>query len=196
MNVVDNQATYIDSFIDEGLAQQMLDTLIQDLAWQQPSIWIAGKNRPIPRLQSWQASSPIDYTYSGKTFSAEPFHPLVESLRLRIEEITQKHFNSVLCNLYRNGSDSVSWHADDEPELGENPVIASYSIGAERHFNIRPKTTSTEGDRKLAHKILLKHNSLLIMKSGFQSTWEHQLPKTQRKVGPRINLTFRLTHCI
>ncbi|MFN8326319.1 MAG: alpha-ketoglutarate-dependent dioxygenase AlkB [Flavobacteriaceae bacterium] len=90
-------------------------------------------------------------------------------------------------NYYRDGNDSNGWHADNEKELGKNPIIASISFGAKRVFQMKHNTNK---DQKF--KIELEHGSLLIMKGTTQHFWKHQIPKSTKKVGPRINLTFRI----
>ncbi|MGG7036933.1 MAG: alpha-ketoglutarate-dependent dioxygenase AlkB family protein [Flavobacterium sp.] len=108
-------------------------------------------------------------------------------IKNEIEELTGEHFTTVLLNLYRDGKDSNGWHADDEKELGRNPVIASVSFGAERSFHLQHNLLK---DQKL--KITLEHGSLLLMKGSTQHFWKHQVPKTSKRVGARINLTFRI----
>lgn len=112
--------------------------------------------------------------------------PGVRLLRERLRFQLGVDFNSVLANLYRDGSDAMGWHADDEPELGEAPVIASVSLGATRRFLLRAR----EGGERLA--LDLPHGSLLVMAGGTQAAYRHALTRTRRDVGPRVNLTFRL----
>ncbi|MCT4630466.1 alpha-ketoglutarate-dependent dioxygenase AlkB, partial [Winogradskyella sp.] len=83
-------------------------------------------------------------------------------------------------------NDSNGWHADNEKELGKNPVIASVSFGEERPFHFKHRTLKNE-----RHKLNLSHGSLLIMKGEMQYYWLHQIAKTKKKIQPRINLTFR-----
>jgi alkylated DNA repair dioxygenase AlkB len=104
-----------------------------------------------------------------------------------VEQATAHRFNSVLLNLYRNGRDSMGWHADDEPELGPAPAIASVSLGALRRFRLRPRAGLVHAPLSLD----LPHGSLLLMRGPTQQHWQHALPKTARPVGPRLNLTFR-----
>lgn len=162
--------------------QALKDTI----AWRQDSITIHGTPRPIPRLQAWYGESHCRYSYSGLELAPIPLFSELEQLKTIAEELSTSRFNCVLCNLYRDGNDSVAWHADDEPELGRNPTIASYSFGASRRFLIKPK----QGKQK-AKAIVLPDNSLLIMSGAMQHHWIHQLPKTKQPVGARINLTFR-----
>ena len=95
-------------------------------------------------------------------------------------------FNGVLLNLYRDGRDGMGWHADDEPELGPEPVIASVSLGAERRFRLKHRRLP---EARL--DIVLPHGSLLVMAGATQRHWVHALPKAAAPVGARINLTFR-----
>ncbi|MEO8011625.1 MAG: alpha-ketoglutarate-dependent dioxygenase AlkB, partial [Dokdonella sp.] len=105
------------------------------------------------------------------------------------DELAQRlgiRFNGVLANRYRDGQDSMGWHSDDERELGEQPLIASLSFGAVRRFRLRHKNS---GAKPIA--IELESGSLLVMAGATQQNYRHDLPKTARAVGERINLTFR-----
>lgn len=182
---------YIPGFLDIQLADTTLKTLLAELPWQQPTIRIAGKQIPIPRKQAWLGDRAFDYTYSGQRFTAQKWHPAIVEIKQRIEtqmteQVKAPEFNSALCNLYRDGQDSVSWHSDDEPELGPKPIIASYSLGQTRRFLFRDIK-----DPAHKYQILLNHNDLLVMGQDMQSKWQHQLPKTKLPMLPRINLTFR-----
>jgi len=174
-------------FLDDDVAAAILLQLQQELTWQQPCLVIAGKSVLIPRLQVWMGDKASRYTYSGKTFDAEPWHPKIAALKTLVEQQAGFQFNSALCNLYRDGQDSVAWHADDETELGNSPCVASFSLGEARTFQLKRK--DKQGSLK---KIELTHNSLLIMKPGVQEHWLHRVPKTQQAKGARINITFRL----
>ena len=116
-----------------------------------------------------------------------PFTPVLNSIKETIEKATKMTFSSCLLNLYRDGQDSNGWHADDEKELGKNPEIASVSFGAERLFHLKHKKIKT-----LKHKLSLQNGSLLVMKGETQHQWLHQISKTKKPIGKRINLTFRL----
>jgi alkylated DNA repair dioxygenase AlkB len=113
-------------------------------------------------------------------------HALLE-IKEQVEKVALVKFTSCLLNYYRDGKDSNGWHSDDEKELGKNPVIASVSLGAPRMFHFRNKK-----DKTLKHKLPLEHGSLLLMQGTTQHYWQHQLPKTAKNVGGRINLTFRV----
>lgn len=169
--------------VDE--ASRLLGGLIEQIPWRQDELWIAGKHRPVPRLQCWMGDA--GYGYSGLRLQREPWHPLVLTIKQRVEDLTQYRFNSVLLNFYRDGQDSVAWHADDEAELGKRPVIASVSLGAVRPFELRPKP----GQDGSKCRITLTNGSLLLMGDTLQQHWLHQLPKVKDLKQPRINLTFR-----
>jgi alkylated DNA repair dioxygenase AlkB len=138
-------------------------------------------------LTAWYGDSTAAYTYSGLTLEPLPWTTLLASLRARVEALTEATFNSVLLNYYRDNRDAMGMHADDEPELGERPVIASLSLGATRTLVFRHKTR-----RDLAPvKIPLPSGSLLLMQGSTQSHWKHGINRSTRACGPRINLTFR-----
>ena len=111
----------------------------------------------------------------------------LSEIKKKVETIAQVEFTTCLLNLYRNGQDSNGWHADDEKELGKNPIIASVSLGANRVFKFRDKKATSN-----VLKLLLEHGSLLLMRGATQHNWQHQLPKTSKIAGSRINLTFRV----
>ncbi len=180
--------TVHESFLPQTLADHMLETLMSELNWSQPKLRMHGRWVPVPRMQVWMGDEASSYTYSNQVFKPEPWHPSVKSLKNTITRELGQSFNSVLCNLYRDGQDSVAWHADDEPELNPDAVIASYSLGATRSFQLKPKHDKSSGIR---HRYFLPHNSLLVMTSDIQQAWLHQVPKTKKVDHPRINLTFR-----
>ena len=173
--------------VDSAEATQMFETLIANILWQQEHLRIAGKLRAIPRLQCWMGDRTSEYGYSGVRLTPCPWHETVKVIHDRVADLSGTTFNSVLINYYRNGQDSVAWHADDESELGESPVIASVSLGAERIFELKQKHQTPAKKYKLP----LRHASLLIMGGTMQQHWLHQLPKVQGLKEARINLTFR-----
>ena len=116
----------------------------------------------------------------------EPFTSTLLDIKTKVESFSKEKFNTLLINLYRDGNDSNGWHADNEKELGINPVIASVSFGEERPFHFKHRSLKNE-----RHKLNLEHGSLLLMKGEMQHYWLHQIAKTKRLIQPRINLTFR-----
>jgi alkylated DNA repair dioxygenase AlkB len=168
-------------------AAQLFDQLRRDVQWQQEEIVIFGQRRQVPRLVAWHGDAGASYVYSGTDHRPEPWTPVLARIRDRVQALTGAPFNAVLLNLYRDGRDGMGWHADDEPELGRDPVIASLSLGATRRFCLRHRRRK---DLKL--DLPLPHGSLLCMSGATQHHWVHALPKTRLPVAERINLTFRL----
>jgi alkylated DNA repair dioxygenase AlkB len=167
-------------------AANLFDSLRAGIHWRQEEIVIFGQRRLVPRLIAWHGDPGASYRYSGTDHDPEPWTPALERVRARVCELSGTDFNAVLLNLYRDGRDGMGWHADDEPELGRNPVIASVSLGTPRRFCLRHRRRK---DLKL--DLELPHGSLLVMAGPMQHHWVHALPKTRRPVGERINLTFR-----
>ena len=185
----DGQVILYEHFFDIKESERFLKILTDEIEWKQEYIKFYGKSIPIPRLTAWYGDK--SYTYSGITMNSKAWHPLLLDIKTKIESVYDRAFNSVLLNYYRDGKDSVSWHADDEPELGENPIISSVSFGGKRKFSLKHKNPEHPNHKQLIN-IDLTHGSLLLMTGEFQSFWLHQIPKTKKQVDPRINLTFRL----
>ncbi len=160
--------------------------LTDEIAWRQESIHMFGRLVKLPRLTAWYGDKGTTYTYSGITSVPHPWTESLKDLKARVERACAASFNSVLLNLYRDEKDSVSWHSDDEPELGASPTIASVSLGETRRFELKHKQNSV--DRV---KLNLTNGSLLTMRGTTQSEWLHQVPKEKFACKPRINLTFR-----
>lgn len=168
-------------------AKQLFAELRRDIVWRQEQIKLYDQVHAIPRLTAWYGEPNKSYTYSGIKSEPLPWIPALLQIRERIERVSNIRFNSVLLNLYRDGSDSVAWHADDEPELGRNPVIGSVSLGQARAFQMKHKFDKTE-----KRSIELNSGSYLLMKGATQHNWLHQIAKSQRPLGQRINLTYRV----
>jgi alkylated DNA repair dioxygenase AlkB len=164
-----------------------LQQLQESIDWRQDSLWIAGRKVAVPRLQCWMGDHDSRYGYSGMRLLPSPWNNSVLAIRDRIERLGGSKFNSVLLNYYRSGQDSVAWHADDEPELGPAPIIASVSFGAERRFQLKHKHQESPA----RFQLMLRNGSVLIMGNTLQNNWMHQLPKIKGLESPRINLTFR-----
>lgn len=178
---------YCESFFTEDEATSFFNELRQQTPWRSDTITVFGKTYDQPRLTALYATNEKPYSYSGIQMKPLAFTPIISSLAHKIYEITGIQFTTCLLNLYRNGQDSNGWHSDDEKELGKNPPIASLSFGATRKFKLRKKD-----DHQQKLDIDLKNGSLLLMLGETQHTWQHQIPKTKKEVGERINLTFRI----
>lgn len=155
--------------------------------WKHEKIHLFGQWLLQPRLTAWYGDEGTDYIYSGLTNTPLPWNKTLLDLKQQVEELSDASFNSVLLNYYRDGQDSMGWHQDNEPVLGKKPVIASISLGDPRRFQLRHKI-----DKSLAKvECDLGNGSVLIMSGQTQKYWQHQVPKTKKIVGERINLTFR-----
>jgi len=174
-------------FFNRAEADDYLSELIEAAQWSQDTIQIYGKQHLVPRLSAWYADGGKSYQYSGLELRGLPLLPVLKKIKQEVEKVSAVTFNSILANRYRNGSDSVGWHADDEPELGPEPIIASVSFGDERSFQLKHKT-----DKNLKQSFILPHGSLLIMRGSTQEKWLHQIPKSTKLLQERINLTFRV----
>ena len=182
----DGESWYLARAFEPALADLLLRQLTEQVAWRQEEIVLFGRRHLVPRLVAWHGDPDASYEYSGVLHAPEAWIAPLAMLRERVEALTRHRFNSVLLNRYRNGRDGMGWHADDEPELGPDPVIASVSLGATRRFRLRHRRRA---DTRL--DIDLEHGSLLLMAGTTQHHWLHAVPKTRRPVGERINLTFR-----
>lgn len=170
-------------------AETLYDQLYQDIPWESHQVRVFNKWYDQPRLTAVYADAQVNYGYSGLKMNSQGWTDSLLQIKTDVEEVTGKRYNLCLCNLYRDGNDSNGWHADDEKVLGTNPVIASVSLGATRRFKLKHKQDPTQ---KL--DLDLESGSLLYMAGETQHTYKHQIPKTARKVEPRINLTFRYVH--
>lgn len=159
------------------------------ISWQQHSIRLFGKQINEPRLSAWVGDPQCSYCYSQQMRLPMPWTEPLNALRKRLNSELGTHFNSVLANLYRNGSDSMGWHSDNEQELLKNAMIASLSFGSERRFLIREKNSRTK-----VGEWALGNGTLLIMAKKTQQYYEHSIARTKKMVGERINLTFRQIH--
>ena len=162
---------------------EVLARLIAQTAWRAETVVVYGKRHLQPRLSAWHGDKA--YRYSGLQLAPLPLTPLLETIRLAVQDATGRCYNSVLLNYYRDGRDSMGMHSDDEPELGPMPAIASVSFGATRTFILRHKAS------KETLKLPLTDGSLLFMAGAMQANWVHGINKTSRPVGERLNLTFR-----
>lgn len=165
----------------------LLEALIAETPWQAEDITLFGKTHPQPRLVAWYGDPGTAYTYSGIRHEPLPWTAQLTSLKAKVEACCEQSFNSVLLNYYRNGRDSMGMHADDETELGPEPVIASLSLGEQRKLRFRHKRDKSVPGIDLP----LPSGSLLVMRGATQQNWKHGLNKLARACGPRVNLTFR-----
>lgn len=187
LTVIENgEYIFYPNFFPKSESDILLKGLRNNIVWKQESMNMYGKKINFPRLTAWYGNNDKSYSFSGIILQQLPWTSEILLIKNKIELISKTVFNSVLLNLYRDGNDSISWHTDAEKELGINPIIASVNFGATRKFQLRHIKTK----EKL--EIELTHGGLLIMQGELQHFWQHQVPKTSKPVGERINLTFRV----
>lgn len=177
----DGQLLYDPNFCSPDEADALLAWLRTEVPWKQETV----RGQPLPRLNAWFADAGLKYAYSGLSHTGTGWLPELEAVKRKVEAVAGTTFNSLLLNFYRDGRDSIGFHTDAEPELGENPAVATVSFGAVREFVLRHKKT------KETLKYRLGHGSLMVMGGASQHHWLHALPKTEEEVGERISLTFR-----
>lgn len=181
----DADIEYIEGLYSVEEATELFTVLQQSLDWRHDDIRMFGKIMKVPRLQAWYSDNGLTYRYSNMTLASKPWTATLAILKKRISDYCQHDFNAVLANLYRDQHDSVSWHSDDEVELGNMPIIASLSLGAARDFQLK------HIDNKEKLTLSLSTGSLLIMRGDTQRYWQHCVPKRAKEIEARINLTFR-----
>ncbi|QGZ56479.1 alpha-ketoglutarate-dependent dioxygenase AlkB family protein [Paraburkholderia acidiphila] len=174
------------SWLTPSAAAEALARIVAEADWRQERIRTPGGWVDQPRLTAWQGDEGAVYIYSGIRNIPQPWTRQVAELRDAISALCGVRFNSVLLNRYRMGTDSMGWHADHEPELGPEPVIASLSLGATRRFDLRHNATG------VVRSFQLTSGSLLVMQGKTQAQWRHRVPKEPAVTGERVNLTFRV----
>ncbi len=181
----DGELFLIKNFYQTVKASHLFNTLLNNLAWQEEKIFLYGRWVKVPRLMCWYGDKGANYQYSGVIHHPLPWSTPLLEIKQKIQASHKHSFNTVMGNLYRNGSDSMGCHADDEKELGKNPTIASLSLGEERLLRFR------HSKHKEIIDVILGHGDLLFMSGVIQHHWKHELPKTKKNKLERINLTFR-----
>jgi alkylated DNA repair dioxygenase AlkB len=176
------------AFLGADTAARLFAELRDAIAWEQHRLRLFGREVASPRLSCWIGDADAIYTYSRVRFEPRAWPRALLRVRDEIARATGAHYNSVLANRYRDGNDAMGWHADNEPELGDSPIIASLSLGATRRFVMKRRDGSAR--RELA----LTNGSLLVMRGDTQRHWLHAVPRERAATAPRINLTFRQIH--
>jgi alkylated DNA repair dioxygenase AlkB len=176
-----------EGFVGPDEQAELMAQLCAELPLAARTIRVFGREVLQPRLVAWVGDRDAVYTYSGTRHEPLPWSAALARLRDRVIDATGERFNSVLCNLYRNGQDAMGMHADAEPELGPDPVIASLSLGAARRFMIRHRRGADRGKLDLK----LGGGALLVMRGETQRHFRHGIPREPAVQEPRLNLTFR-----
>lgn len=174
----------------ENYLNEQMDDLLQDIVWRNDPITMFGKTHPQPRMTAWHGEKGLHYTYSRIKMVSPGWTPALLRIKNKLEKDLKTKFNSVLVNYYRDGNDHMSWHTDNEKELGTYPVIASLSFGETRRFTLKHRYN--EEIKPLV--IDLPSQSLLVMKGELQEFWQHRISKSTKVKGPRLNLTYRFIH--
>jgi alkylated DNA repair dioxygenase AlkB len=185
LDMPDANLKYYPNFIPPAEAATIMCSLQQHIDWRQEQITLYGKTFDVPRLQAWYGDKNAHYRYSNLSMQPLPWSPMLLELKQKCENTSNGCFNSVLANLYRHGQDGMGRHADNEPELGQQPVIASLSFGEIRNLDFYHNKTKNK------FRIALYSGSLLVMRGDTQINWQHSIAKTKKKLAARINLTFR-----
>jgi alkylated DNA repair dioxygenase AlkB len=182
---------WILQLLEPRAAQAALERLLDELPFRQEEAHVHGARHPMPRLTCWLGDPEATYTYSGLRNEPLAWTPGAAQLRRQVEAALGAPFDSALANLYRDGNDRLGWHSDDEQELGEEPLIASLSLGATRTFRLKHRL------RKDLEPVALElvSGSLLVMGGATQRCWLHAVPRRGLVREPRINLTFRQIRC-
>jgi alkylated DNA repair dioxygenase AlkB len=188
LDMPDANLKYIPNFIAPTEAVSLMCSLQESLDWRQEQITLYGKTHDVPRLQAWYGDEHAAYQYSNLTMRPLPWNAVLRTLKQKCENASNSRFNSVLANLYRHGQDGMGRHADNEPELGQQPVIASLSFGEVRNLDFYHNKTKNKV------RLPLGNGSLLVMSGDTQKYWQHSIAKNKKTLAARINLTFRYIH--
>ena len=187
LNLPDAEIIYFPNFLSKEKADSLFHELLENTPWQQDEITVYGKKHLQPRLTALYGNEGKPYSYSNIIMQPHFWTSPLQKIKSLVESVSETKFTTVLLNYYRDGNDGNGWHADNEKELGINPVIASLSLGAERNFQLKHNLDTSQ-----KKNIILENGSLLLMKGTTQHFWKHQVPKTAKPISSRINLTFRV----
>ena len=148
----DGEVYYFGVVMDDVKAQTSMSELLHSISWEQDHLTICGRSITTKRKTAWYGDKPFQYTYSNTTKTALPWNPILSALRCLVEEQVGSTFNSCLLNLYHAGDEGMAWHSDDEKELGDQPIIASLSLGAKRKFSFKHKESKESVSLDLENK--------------------------------------------
>lgn len=170
---------YRPAFLTPDEATILFRRLVQKASWHEEWLHLYGRRIRVPRMLAWYGDAGVNYRYSGSDHVGEGWLPELQPLRARLAAELRIPANFVLVNRYRDGSDYMGWHSDDE--RGLSGPVASVSLGATRRFLVRPH------GQPRSDKLDLEHGALLLLEGSLA----HSLPRTSKPTGERINLTFR-----
>jgi alkylated DNA repair dioxygenase AlkB len=183
---------YMENFFKDNFAKKLFNDLddIQYDSEESSSISIFGKIFKIPRKQVSFGDPKLKYMFSGNIVYANDWNAtkiglVLKKIAEKLEKMTNQKYNYVLVNNYENCSNSIGYHSDDEGDLVKNAIIAGISLGSTRKIKFKCNKTVIVKD------IILNNNSLFLMRNPTNKFWKHSIPKTKKKIGKRISLTFR-----
>ncbi|MBA6244957.1 MULTISPECIES: alpha-ketoglutarate-dependent dioxygenase AlkB [unclassified Psychrobacter] len=184
----DGKVNDLGVIIDDATA--LYNTLLNELPWQPDIVTLFGKTHITTRQIVWMGDTDADYQYSGHVRQTVPWSDVVFHVKQKIEQALAEvgvtaNSNTCLLNYYPSGADGMGYHADDEKELGQQPVIASLSLGATRKFVFKHKKTQDKVE------LYLESGQLVVMHGDTQIFWKHTITKTKTIDAGRISLTFR-----
>lgn len=173
--------------MDEAIATAAYKHIEKEILWHETLLDAeTDQPRKIHRKMAYCSDEPEMYYYAKLKFQGQTWIPYLKKLADQLEDRIMKPFNSVLLNMYKDGKDTIGWHSDKEPTLGDHPVIACVNLGATRKFWFREKETDAP---PFFH--LVKHGDLLVMGPECQKKYLHAILKEPEVKEPRISLTFR-----
>lgn len=182
----EGEALFYPDFLNEKESRYYFEVLLNEFEYKQVPVRIYDREVLQPKLTAFSGNPGEELEYSHEILPVQPWTENLNNLRYRVEEVAGLNFTHALLNLYRDGKDGVGWHRDKEKPWGPEPVIASLSLGAARTFQMRYTV-----NKKIIRSVELTPGSLVIMKGLSQQRWEHRIPKTNKRIGPRLNITFR-----
>ena len=186
---LDKQGSFVNyyaNYINTKQADRLFNQLLNEIAWDDSSRNMYGKITQFKRKSSFYSLPGLKYTFSGRKFGGRTMTSTMLEVLKDLEKRYNHDFNSILFNYYQNGRDTISWHTDNEDELGENPTVGTLSLGQERPFYLRHHI-----DHSMKHEFLLSHGSLMVMEGKTQNYWEHSVPQRVKLDQPRLSLTLR-----
>eukprot|EP01114_Cavostelium_apophysatum_P024779 TRINITY_DN9830_c0_g1_i2.p1 TRINITY_DN9830_c0_g1~~TRINITY_DN9830_c0_g1_i2.p1 ORF type:complete len:217 (-),score=41.03 TRINITY_DN9830_c0_g1_i2:120-770(-) len=183
--ITNGAVRYDKGFLPQDEADALFEHLMKVCKWEQGEIPMYGKKFLTPRKQSWMADADLPGTSLYQKQEKIVWTPEVSEVKKRLESLLGRRFNYVLFNLYRDGKDYISWHADKEAIPEDKNIVASVSLGATRRFLLKHNIS------KETLEYSLTNGSLITMEGEIQQYWKHTVPKEAKVTTPRINLTFR-----
>jgi alkylated DNA repair dioxygenase AlkB len=151
---------------------ELVTRLVGRVPWRQGRRKMWDRVVDDPRLSHWgrRGDPPLD--------------PVLAAAQRELERRYRRPLRGPALNYYRDGRDSVAWHADRELRVLDDTLIAIVTLGVRRPFLLRPKGGGPSID------LAPGSGDLLVMGGASQRDWEHSVPKTAR-AGPRISASFR-----